>query len=200
VTVVAPTGLRELKKERTRKALSQAALTLFARQGFERTTVEEIAAACEVSPRTFFRYFATKEDVLFSDADERMQQLVDAIATSAPGVTPLQAIRTGVLSLVGQYEHDREQMQARAQVFESTEALRVRKAERMPAFEQSIVELLSDANPRRDDFGLRLVVAAGTAALRTSLDAWLADDHTDLRRTIDTAFTSLARGLDAKTR
>src|ERR1700746_1078832 len=79
------TGLRERKKARTREALQESAMARFATQGFEGTTVEEIAEACEVSPRTFFRYFATKEDVLFVDAAVRRERLLAVIAERPPG-------------------------------------------------------------------------------------------------------------------
>src|SRR5512146_1844355 len=62
-----PVSLRQRKRERTRAALIAAALELFERQGYEATTIDEIAAAADVSPRTFFRYFSTKEEVALGD-------------------------------------------------------------------------------------------------------------------------------------
>lgn len=69
-------GLRERKKQRTRATLIDAAVRLCLTQGYERTTVEQIAAAAEVSPRTFSRYFATKDAVVMT----LLEDLVDAVA------------------------------------------------------------------------------------------------------------------------
>ncbi|MFI6596841.1 TetR/AcrR family transcriptional regulator [Nonomuraea sp. NPDC050536] len=78
-------GLRERKKQRTRRALVEAALRLFEEKGFEDTTLAEIAAEAEVSTRTFFSYFAGKDDVLFYDVDSRLERTLDLIAHREPG-------------------------------------------------------------------------------------------------------------------
>jgi AcrR family transcriptional regulator len=87
-----------MKRERTREALVTAAVDLFERNGYERTTVADIAAAAEIGTRTFFSYFASKEDVLFPEADARVQATVDAIATRTPAERPadvlLRALRS----------------------------------------------------------------------------------------------------------
>src|ERR1700689_3096237 len=84
-------GLRERKKARTRASLREHALRLFREQGYQATTVEQIAAAAEVSPSTFFRYFPTKEDVVLQDdMDTRM---VEAFARQPLDLSPIGAVR-----------------------------------------------------------------------------------------------------------
>jgi len=96
-----PCGLRERKKARTRASLREHALRLFAEQGYQATTVEQIAAAAEVSPSTFFRYFPTKEDlVLQDDMDTR---LMAAFEQQPPGLGPIAAVRAAVRQMLDSY-------------------------------------------------------------------------------------------------
>src|SRR5271165_4994463 len=84
-------GLRERKKARTRAAILQEALRLFHEQGYAATTVEQIAAAAEVSPSTFFRYFPTKEDVVLQDDYDAL--LLEAFEAQPADLNPIQALR-----------------------------------------------------------------------------------------------------------
>lgn len=86
-------GLRERKKQRTRRALVEAAFRLFDEKGYEETTLAEIAAEAEVSTRTFFSYFASKEDVVFYDSARRMDLAVATLAGRAPGESPADVLR-----------------------------------------------------------------------------------------------------------
>ena len=96
-----PYGLRERKKARTRAAIREHALRLFREQGYQRTTVEQIAAAAEVSPSTFFRYFPTKEDlVLQDDMDTRM---VEAFERQPAGLGVIAAIRGAIREAIASY-------------------------------------------------------------------------------------------------
>src|ERR1700760_1278101 len=81
-------SLRDRKRERTRQALIAAAAELFERKGYDETTIAEIAAAADIGTRTFFGYFASKEDILFPDSDTRAQITIDAIASRAPADGP----------------------------------------------------------------------------------------------------------------
>jgi AcrR family transcriptional regulator len=87
-------GLRERKKARTRASLREHALRLFQEQGYQATTVEQIAAAAEVSPSTFFRYFPTKEDVVLQDGFDAA--IFDAFGRQPPEVGPIPALRAAL--------------------------------------------------------------------------------------------------------
>ncbi|WP_326697310.1 TetR family transcriptional regulator [Streptomyces sp. NBC_01754] len=97
-TPAPPTGLRERKKQRTREALLHTALELFATQGYDRTTVDEIAEAVQVSQRTFFRYFANKEAAAFAVQDAIESRFLLELRQRPSGEPPFEAMRHAVLN------------------------------------------------------------------------------------------------------
>src|SRR5512146_1524689 len=96
-------GLRARKKIETRLALARAAMRLFEERGYAATTVDDIAAAANVSRRTFFRYFATKEEVFIVDPEGKFAALHVALAHGPPGEPTIAALRRGVVALTGAY-------------------------------------------------------------------------------------------------
>jgi AcrR family transcriptional regulator len=99
-------GHRERKKLRTRNAIADAALRLFTSQGFHETTIEQIARLADVSPRTVFGYFATKEDLVFLDYEEFAADLTHALEHRRDGETAADALRAWLLSLAAEPEPD----------------------------------------------------------------------------------------------
>ena len=87
----AETGLRERKKQQTRQSIAHAARRLFLERGFEAVTVDEVAREADVSRKTVFNYFPTKEDLFYSRMELFQEQLLDAIRTRTPGETILAA-------------------------------------------------------------------------------------------------------------
>jgi AcrR family transcriptional regulator len=85
-------SLRERKRTRTRQALVDAATELFERNGYDETTVADVAAAAEIGTRTFFSYFASKEELLFPDSDARVRAAVEVIATRGPDDEPAEVL------------------------------------------------------------------------------------------------------------
>jgi len=99
-----PAGLRERKKAKTRLAIREHAMALFKEQGYDQTTVEQIAAAAEVSPSTFFRYFPSKEDVVTHDRYDPL--LIAAFHGQPAELTPIQALRGAMHSVFDQLPAD----------------------------------------------------------------------------------------------
>jgi AcrR family transcriptional regulator len=194
-----PIGLRALKKARTRAALQEAAMDLFVRNGFDHTTVEEIAEACDVSPRTFFRYFPTKEDVLFADSQDRCAALLDVIARQPVNDHPLDVLHHSLRTIASGYEQERNQFVRRARILERCPSLRVNKAEQQLGWEGAVVDQLERRNrggiTQRSSNEMRLLAAISLAAFRAAFDVWLDDPAADLVGLLDDTFRRLARGF-----
>lgn len=193
-------GLRERKKRTTSEALVRSALRQFATRGFERVTVEDIAGACDVSPRTFFRYFASKEDVLFADGDGQRSHVIDVLAAQPPDVSPLEAMQAAVRELARDYEAQREAVLLRHRIVASTPSLRSHVAERLHGWESAVIEELrrSGRADGMDELSLRLMVAATTSALCVSIDLWAEGGaEGDLGTVLADALEKLGSGLDA---
>jgi AcrR family transcriptional regulator len=184
---------RQRKKTATRDRIHAAALRLFREQGFDATTVEQIAAAAGVSHMTFFRYFPAKEDVALADSYD---PLVAALLQETPAAWPLvQRIRVALLQGLRQvYDAEREALLAQNKLIVSTPALRERLWADQIAAQQLILQALgvSQDDPDRA-FKDRVTVAACLAAASTAVLTWVENGGTpELPDLIERAFDALA--------
>jgi AcrR family transcriptional regulator len=194
----APTR-RERKKLETRQALEQAALRLFAERGYEQTTVEEIAEAADVAVRTFFRYFSSKQDVLFGDVvKDRVTRLRTELAARPRRESPITSITTvmDLLDVAG--EDEEEQILARFDLLRHQPSLRTRYLDLINAMRLVVVEFVADRtgmDPRHDMYP-HLLAGAAAASWDTSLTLW-AESHgkLSLRDLRNEAFAALSAGL-----
>lgn len=197
---VAAVGLRERKKAMTRLALEDAALELFAAKGFDHTTVDEIADACNVSRRTFFRYFSSKEDIFSGDKDEHHARIFSIIASRPADEPALESLRAAVLSLAEELASDRPRIMAKVRIMNETPSLRAAGFDQEQASVDDIVDALTrraDRAPTDDEvFRLRLVTQACVGALRSAIERWVADGATDdLIDVANAALDQLAAGF-----
>jgi AcrR family transcriptional regulator len=154
-------GLRERKKQKTRDTIIKVALELFAERGYEQTTIAEIADAAEVSPRTIFAYFPSKEDILFCNLPEAQERLAQALRERPEGATALDALRDFI---AGSLSPDRNEG-LRRRILASDENLLRSKRARFAPFEQLMVEAIAeDLHAGPDDIRPQIVAAALTAA------------------------------------
>jgi AcrR family transcriptional regulator len=191
-------GLRERRRRRTLAQLEEAALRLFDERGYDAVTVDDIAAAVDVSRRTFFRYFPGKEDVLFADYQERAETLRRALAARPPDEPPLTALRRALMSMTTPSEIDRERLLRRARIMEATPSLQARALAHQRTGEQFVAELLAErlGVDAVTDLRPALVAATTLAAVRVAFYAWLAGGgEGDLPALVGEALDLLDGGL-----
>lgn len=155
------TGLRERKKLQTRQHIAHTALRLFAERGFDAVTVDEVARAAEVSKKTVFNYFPTKEDLVFGQADEREAMLVALVRERAPGVSLADAFRGHALDVLQRlgdqtpgFHHG-----TKLQVINSSPALQRRALETHTRQAHAVARALAELTDAPQSDPLPLIVA-----------------------------------------
>jgi AcrR family transcriptional regulator len=192
-------SLRERKKQRTSQELSDAALQLFAARGFDSTTVEDIAAAADVSPRTFFRYFASKEDVVLAGLLDTVDLLREAIGERPDDEPVLTAVHRAVLSLADFYAACREQLLLLARLVQHAPSVRARDLELRATWEDMVTAEVARRlrlDPERD-LRPRLIAGVSLVALHVAAQTWIASGgRSELPPLVDEAFALIDAGLD----
>ena len=187
-----PCGLRERKKARTRAAIREHALRLFREQGYPETTVEQIAAAAEVSPSTFFRYFPTKEDVVLQDdMDARM---IEALERQPPGLSPLAAVRAAAPEVFGDYtEADLDMLSQTTELTMTVPEVRARALDEFARTIKVIGLALAKRTGRApDDLAVRTIAGAIVGVIMSITMPW--EGWSD-RQTLEDTFQRIEQGL-----
>ncbi len=188
-------GLRERKKAKTRAAIQHHALRLFREQGYEATTVEQIAAAAEVSPSTFFRYFPTKEDVVLYDPVDPI--LFAAFEAQPAELTPIRAMRGAIRAAYAAMstEEMAEQWERGMLIF-SVPDLRMRMLDDVLVVARQFAELIAKRVGRRaDDLAVRTLVGAVIGAMMAAVLAVANDPKSDFIALADASLAYLEAGM-----
>jgi AcrR family transcriptional regulator len=189
--------LRERNRVDNRAATIDAAFALFASRGFDHVTVADICAAAGIGQRTFFRYFATKDDVLTEPAREMAERVAAAIA-SAPQDMPDPAALRHALTEIASYALDhRARLRQLTEVMKSSAGIRLSPLARLSEQELRLARQLaarrgadpsSPSSPSTPDWRTRLLVARAVAGLRVWLDDITAGDCADPWRHLEQIF------------
>lgn len=192
-------GLRERKKQQTRDTIARVALELFAERGYDETTLAEIAEAANVSPRTIFSYFESKEEILFCEAPGQVDEVKDALAQRPEGSTTIDTLRDLLYSM----PPPDELAKLRKQAVTSSPALKLKMRARVAELEPVLVESFAkDLGSDPDDVRALLIAASATAAFTAVHDRLEAEfegrpiSHERVMVIVDGVFEFLRGGLD----
>ena len=192
------TGLRERTKARTRQELIEAAFALFEERGFEECTVEEIAKAADVSPRTFFRYFAVKEDVALAPMQDESDRMIQALRDRPASESPLTALREAFRGPVGRLIA-RDSFCGVMQLVEACPTLVARKLALSADKEREVACILADrmgVDVNRDPRP-QLIATTFITGMGQAYRGWLEDGMPDdLQKRVDRLAALLRGGLE----
>jgi AcrR family transcriptional regulator len=169
------TGRREANKQRTRDQLEDAALRLFVELGYDQTSVTEVASAAGVAERTFFRYFASKEDVVFCWLDDDLEDFSASISDTLRSPTPAWTdLANGLEAFALRYEPAREITRLRAQLVQQTPSLEARAGRIQATWRNRTARLLADRYDRTiTDRDVQLLAGVTIAVLSAAASEWV---------------------------
>lgn len=191
-------SLRERKKQQTRRAIADAALRLFAERGYEETTIADIAAAADVSPRTFFSYFPSKEDVVFAEIDERLAEVREGLAHRPPDETPLESIRRIVLQMIEAIATEHGEYGAvQVRLILERPSLQARALKRMNDTEEEVLERLTELCPQLDEIDAVVISGAIVGGMKAVITHCRTHGYAPetTRKAVDRALAVIERGL-----
>ncbi|MER9306564.1 TetR/AcrR family transcriptional regulator [Mesorhizobium sp. M0293] len=165
-----PEGLRERKRRETANRIAEAGLKAFLANGYDATTLDEIAAAAGISRRTFFHYFESKDEVLFANLGNYASMVKASILAEPPTGAAIDIARGALLNLVGSLLGS--EMMATAKVMRESKTLRSRRHTGYLQFEQAIFDGLRELRPDQARDSLRLVSLVAIVALRLAVETW----------------------------
>jgi AcrR family transcriptional regulator len=193
-------SLRARKRARAHAELVRTALRLFEQQGFAATTVDQIVMAAEYSPSTFFRYFGTKEDVLFADLDQHLAELRRLLSENLGNGTIWDAVANSVeATTAGFIAADPEFGARRVELWMSEPSLRARFIEYAANWETAIEDAVAEYRGRRPDgvdVYASVVALAAISAFRIAVES-IPVTHGEFRLRLHEAFGILGRGVAA---
>lgn len=189
-------GLREIKMERTRQLIADTAFDLFVQQGFEPTTIEQIAAAAEVGPRTLYRYYPTKESLLVGFVRNALREALEGFRAQPEDVPlpeALYAVVEGVLRTIGE---DTDRVRAVYSLAYGTPSVRAQLVDHMWEWRAALaVEIGRRLGGRSPELAAALAAANTLNVIDVTVKAWVASGgRTSMRRLIHRALDLLRSG------
>ncbi|MFI1034273.1 TetR family transcriptional regulator [Streptomyces sp. NPDC020951] len=194
MTEGARTSTRDIARAAVRAELSQVAFELFRRDGFDKVTVNDLAAAAGVSRSTFLRYFGTKEDAVLGAVEAQGEQVADALRARPADEDDWTALRRALDAVIEPYHHDPAAALATTRLVMGTPALCTRQREKQNSWRPALAGALAERTdpPRTLSLAVEVKAMAALDCLNLALDHWTTSDgRLDLVDLLDEAFAAL---------
>jgi mycofactocin system transcriptional regulator len=192
-------GVRGRRPSTSRQAVARAALDLFARQGYDNTTVDQIAAAVGVSRRTFFRYYESKREVVWGEFDAELARLHGQLAEAPEDQPMMEVLRQAVIDTNRFGAGELDELRIRISLTSSVPTLVAHSAVRYAEWCEVVARFVaSRIGGDPDDLGPQTVARAALGAAMAAFSSWARQADTDLVGELDRAFRILATGFDER--
>ncbi|MGH3623780.1 MAG: TetR family transcriptional regulator [Sciscionella sp.] len=191
-------GLRERKKRATRAALSAAALRLSAERGMDNVTIEEIAQAVDVSTRTFFNYFSSKEEAIMADNEQRAEKMYAALLARPAGEPIMLGVRNAVLAVLDEIGEPSREWAEQVRLVHKTPSLLPHQMAANAEVERGLARVIAERTGVDPEESMHpaLVAASAGMAVRVAAERWIdGRGPRSLAELIREAMDQLARGL-----